>query len=200
VFGALCYPTNDNEDLGKLQPTSDIGIFIGYAPSKKGYRIYNKKTRRIMETIPIQFNELTEPMAPVHLAPYVPLTNKDPEILSQPMFNEYLKPPRVERAVSPAPAVQAPVNSAGTPSSTTIDQDEPSPSISPSSSALQSHSLHKGVAAESTFIEDNSIAPVDNNPFINLFAPKPSSDASSSRDASLTELTYVSQKLHHLSK
>ncbi|GKD72722.1 retrovirus-related pol polyprotein from transposon TNT 1-94, partial [Tanacetum coccineum] len=51
VFGALCYPTNDSEDLGKLQPTADIGIFVGYAPSKKGYRIYNKRTRRIMETI-----------------------------------------------------------------------------------------------------------------------------------------------------
>ncbi|GJW18801.1 retrovirus-related pol polyprotein from transposon TNT 1-94 [Tanacetum coccineum] len=45
VFGALCYPTNDSEDLGKLQPTADIGIFIGYAPSRKGYRIYNKRTR-----------------------------------------------------------------------------------------------------------------------------------------------------------
>ncbi|GJZ05435.1 integrase, catalytic region, zinc finger, CCHC-type containing protein [Tanacetum coccineum] len=30
VFGALCYLTNDNEDLGKLQPTADIRIFVGY--------------------------------------------------------------------------------------------------------------------------------------------------------------------------
>ncbi|GKG40980.1 hypothetical protein Tco_0470192, partial [Tanacetum coccineum] len=37
------YPTNDSEDLGKLQPTADIGIFVGYAPSRKGYRIYNKR-------------------------------------------------------------------------------------------------------------------------------------------------------------
>nr|GFC64766.1 retrovirus-related Pol polyprotein from transposon TNT 1-94 [Tanacetum cinerariifolium] len=51
VFGALCYPTNDSEDLGKLQPTADTGIFVGYAPSREGYRIYNKRTRRIMETI-----------------------------------------------------------------------------------------------------------------------------------------------------
>ncbi|GJX25606.1 retrovirus-related pol polyprotein from transposon TNT 1-94 [Tanacetum coccineum] len=29
VFGALCYPTNDFEDLGKLQPKANIGIFIG---------------------------------------------------------------------------------------------------------------------------------------------------------------------------
>nr|GFD05441.1 hypothetical protein [Tanacetum cinerariifolium] len=33
----------------------------------KGYRIYNKQTRRIMETIHVQFDELTELMAPVHL-------------------------------------------------------------------------------------------------------------------------------------
>nr|GEU75221.1 retrovirus-related Pol polyprotein from transposon TNT 1-94 [Tanacetum cinerariifolium] len=39
VFGALCYPTNDNEDLGKLQPTANIGIFIGYAPSRKDLEI-----------------------------------------------------------------------------------------------------------------------------------------------------------------
>ncbi|GJT91790.1 retrovirus-related pol polyprotein from transposon TNT 1-94, partial [Tanacetum coccineum] len=68
VFGALCYPTNDSEDLGKLQPTADIGIFVGYAPSRKGYRIYNKRTRRIMETIHVQFDELTEQMAPVQLS------------------------------------------------------------------------------------------------------------------------------------
>nr|GEU94011.1 UvrD-like helicase, ATP-binding domain, P-loop containing nucleoside triphosphate hydrolase [Tanacetum cinerariifolium] len=111
------------------------------------------------------------------------------------MFDEYLKPPRVERPVSPAPAVQAPVNLAGTPSSTTIDQDAPSPSISPSSSALQ---YHQGVAAESTFMKDNPVDPIDNNTFINVFAPKPSSDASSYGDGSSTESTYVSQTLHHL--
>nr|GEW66377.1 hypothetical protein [Tanacetum cinerariifolium] len=115
-------------------------------------------------------------------APYVPLTNKDLEILYQPMFDEYLEPPRVERPVSPALAVQVPVNSAGTPSSTTIDQDAPFPSHSQSSSALQSPYLHQGIAAESTLMEDNPVAPVNNNPFINVFAPEPSSDTSSSAD------------------
>nr|GFC39662.1 integrase, catalytic region, zinc finger, CCHC-type, peptidase aspartic, catalytic [Tanacetum cinerariifolium] len=37
VFGALCYPTNDSENLGKLQPKADIGIFIGYTPTKKAF-------------------------------------------------------------------------------------------------------------------------------------------------------------------
>nr|GEU72558.1 hypothetical protein [Tanacetum cinerariifolium] len=45
VFGTLCYPTNDSENLGKLQSKADIGIFIGYAPIKKAFWIYNRRTR-----------------------------------------------------------------------------------------------------------------------------------------------------------
>nr|GFA96976.1 integrase, catalytic region, zinc finger, CCHC-type, peptidase aspartic, catalytic [Tanacetum cinerariifolium] len=59
VFGALCYPTNDSENVGKLQPKADIGIFIGYAPTKKAFCIYNRHTRRIVETIHVDFYELT---------------------------------------------------------------------------------------------------------------------------------------------
>ncbi|GJS65916.1 retrovirus-related pol polyprotein from transposon TNT 1-94 [Tanacetum coccineum] len=59
VFGTLCYPTNDSENLGKLQPKADIGIFIGYAPMKKAFQIYNRRTRRIVETIHVEFDELT---------------------------------------------------------------------------------------------------------------------------------------------
>nr|GEU29763.1 retrovirus-related Pol polyprotein from transposon TNT 1-94 [Tanacetum cinerariifolium] len=166
VFGPLCYPTNDSEDLRKLQPIADIGIFVGYAPSRKG-------------------------SAPIFLTPEQISLGLVPNLL---MFDEYMEPPRVERPDSPTPAVQAPVNSAGTPSSTTIDQDAPSPSILPSSSALQSHSLHQGVAAESPFMEDNPVAPVDNNPFINVFASKPSFDASSSGDAWLVAKGYQQEE------
>ncbi|GJY84373.1 retrovirus-related pol polyprotein from transposon TNT 1-94 [Tanacetum coccineum] len=35
VFGALCYPTNDSENLGKFQAKADIGIFVGAAPTDK---------------------------------------------------------------------------------------------------------------------------------------------------------------------
>nr|GEZ58694.1 hypothetical protein [Tanacetum cinerariifolium] len=47
------------ENIGKLQPKADIGIFIGYAPTKKAFRVYNRYTRRIMETIHVDFDELT---------------------------------------------------------------------------------------------------------------------------------------------
>nr|GFA40040.1 reverse transcriptase domain-containing protein [Tanacetum cinerariifolium] len=94
----------------------------------------------------------------VPVVPYVPLTKKDMEILFQPMFDEYLEPPHVERSVSPALTVQVPVNSAGTPSSTTIDQYAPSPGHLLSSLALQSPSIHQDIAAESTLMEDNPVA------------------------------------------
>ncbi|GJV16490.1 retrovirus-related pol polyprotein from transposon TNT 1-94 [Tanacetum coccineum] len=67
LFGALCYPTNDSEDLGKFQAKADIGIFVGYAPSRKGYRIYNKRTHRLMETIHVTFDEMHQSMAPVRI-------------------------------------------------------------------------------------------------------------------------------------
>nr|GEY46500.1 retrovirus-related Pol polyprotein from transposon TNT 1-94 [Tanacetum cinerariifolium] len=59
VFGALCYLTNDSKNLGKLQPKANIGIFIGYTPKKKAFWIYNRRTRRIVETIHVDFDELT---------------------------------------------------------------------------------------------------------------------------------------------
>nr|GEX32950.1 retrovirus-related Pol polyprotein from transposon TNT 1-94 [Tanacetum cinerariifolium] len=166
----------------ELQPTADIGILVGYAPSRKGYKIYSKRTRRIMETIHIQFDELSEPMAPVTLCT---LNKEELEILFQPMFDEYLEPPRVERPVSPARAVPVPVNSDGTPSSTTIDQDAPSLGHSSLSLTLQSPCLHHSVASGFTIIEDNPFAPFDNDPFVNVLAPKPSSEASSFGDQNM---------------
>ncbi|GJU38891.1 retrovirus-related pol polyprotein from transposon TNT 1-94 [Tanacetum coccineum] len=149
VFSALCYPTNDSEYLGKLQPIADIGLFVGYAPSKKG-------TGPAPSFLtPGQISSGLVPN-PVPAAPYVPPTNKDLEILFQPMFDEYLEPPRVKRPVSPALAVQVPVNSTG-------------------------------VAAESPLMEDNPFSPTNNDPFINVFAPEPRSEASSFRDLSSTE-------------
>ncbi|GJY53470.1 hypothetical protein Tco_0445134 [Tanacetum coccineum] len=59
----------------------------------------------------------------------------------------------------------------------------PSTSYSPSSSVVQPPILHQGIAVGPT-IEDNPLAQADNDPFVNMFAPKPSSDESSSGDVS----------------
>ncbi|GKB53955.1 hypothetical protein Tco_0904708 [Tanacetum coccineum] len=135
----------------------------------------------------------------VHAAPYVPPTNKDLGILFQPMVDEYLEPLSVELPVPPAPAVQVLVVSAGTPSCTTIDQDAPSTIHSPSSSEVQPPISHQGVAAGPT-IDDNPFAQAEDNPFVNMFPPEPSSEESSSEDVSSAESTQVIQPHNHLGK
>ncbi|GJV26679.1 retrovirus-related pol polyprotein from transposon TNT 1-94 [Tanacetum coccineum] len=59
VFGSLCYPTNDRDDLGKMKSKADIGIFVGYSESSRGFRIYNRRNKKIMETIHVKFDKLT---------------------------------------------------------------------------------------------------------------------------------------------
>nr|GEZ68304.1 hypothetical protein [Tanacetum cinerariifolium] len=133
VFGALCYPTNDSENLGKLQPKADFGIFIGYAPTKKAFRIYNRRTRRIVETIHIDFDELTamaseqrslgpalNEMTPGTISSglmptsspstsYVPPSRNDWDLLFQPMFDELLNPPPPPSGANQAPEAIAPI-------------------------------------------------------------------------------------------
>nr|GFC64889.1 hypothetical protein [Tanacetum cinerariifolium] len=50
--------------------------------------------------------------------------------------------------------------------------------------------LPPGVVAEPQFMEDHTVSPVDNNPFVNVFAPEPHSEAASSGDISSTESPY----------
>nr|GEX04034.1 integrase, catalytic region, zinc finger, CCHC-type, peptidase aspartic, catalytic [Tanacetum cinerariifolium] len=142
VFGALCYPTKDSEDLGKLKAKSDIGLFVGYVTNRKGYRIYNKRTRQIMETIHVSFDELTGKTVPVQ-------TNASSE------------------------------------------------GHSPSSSDHQSSSVHYGVAADHSF-EVNPFSPADNEPFVNIFAPNPSSEVSSSREILIAKSNQSTQPHEHI--
>ncbi|GJT12342.1 retrovirus-related pol polyprotein from transposon TNT 1-94 [Tanacetum coccineum] len=163
VFGLLCYPTNDHEDLGIFDAKADIGIFVGYAPEKKAFRIYNRRTWIISATIHVTFDELTamaseqlssEPglqyMTPatscsglvsksVSQQPCIPPNRYDWDHLFQPMFDEYFNPPTI--TVSPVQEVAAPRAKvlADSPVSISINQDAPSTSIP--SSQEQEHSL-----------------------------------------------------------
>ncbi|GJR49985.1 putative ribonuclease H-like domain-containing protein [Tanacetum coccineum] len=134
VIGALCYPTNDSENLGKLQPKADIGIFIGYAPTKKAFRIYNRRTRRIIKTIHVDFDELTA-MASEHSSSRPALHEMTPATISlglvpnPPPSTPFVPPSRTPEVIAPIDEVVAPVStvSTGSPSSTIVDQDAPSP-------------------------------------------------------------------------
>ncbi|GJQ96538.1 retrovirus-related pol polyprotein from transposon TNT 1-94 [Tanacetum coccineum] len=182
VFGALCYPTNDSENLGKLQPKADIGIFIGYAPTKKAFRIYNRRTRRIIETIHVDFDELTA-MASEHsssgptLHEMTPATissglvpNPPPSTLVDCLASEVIAP--ITEVVAPEPAV-----STGSPSSTTVDQDAPSPSNSQTTPETQSPIIPNDVEEDN---HDLDVAHMNNDPFFGIPIPKNDSKAYSS--------------------
>ncbi|GKE47440.1 integrase, catalytic region, zinc finger, CCHC-type containing protein, partial [Tanacetum coccineum] len=165
VFGALCYPTNDNDDLDKLDVKADISIFIGYVPAKKAFGIYNKRTQKIIETIHVTFDELTTMASeqfssgpelhsmtpatscsglvpnPVSHQPCIPPPRDDWDRLFQPMFNEYFTPPSI--VVSPVQEAAAPraMVLADSLVSTSIDQDALSSSTSSTQEQEQSPNI-----------------------------------------------------------
>nr|GEX94024.1 retrovirus-related Pol polyprotein from transposon TNT 1-94 [Tanacetum cinerariifolium] len=130
VFGALCYPKNDREDISKLGAKGDIGFFIGYSANYVAYRVYNRRTKKIMETMNVTFDELSAmafeqnsskpslqsmtsgqisfeldlTYAPSTITPQRP-SERDMDILFEPLHNEYLggQPSVVPRVIPAAP-------------------------------------------------------------------------------------------------
>nr|GFB38953.1 hypothetical protein [Tanacetum cinerariifolium] len=60
VFGCRCYLLNDYEDVGKLKAKGDIGMFVGYSKESAAFRIYNKRTRKINESVNVNFDEISK--------------------------------------------------------------------------------------------------------------------------------------------
>jgi hypothetical protein len=51
TFGSKCYILRDRENLGKFDTKSDEGIFLGYSTNSRAYRVFNKRTETVMESI-----------------------------------------------------------------------------------------------------------------------------------------------------
>ncbi|GJT35581.1 retrovirus-related pol polyprotein from transposon TNT 1-94, partial [Tanacetum coccineum] len=63
IFGCICYITRDGENLDKMKEKGDPCVMVGYSTQSKGYRVYNKRTRLIAESIHIKFDEIKEMMS-----------------------------------------------------------------------------------------------------------------------------------------
>nr|GEV03883.1 retrovirus-related Pol polyprotein from transposon TNT 1-94 [Tanacetum cinerariifolium] len=162
------------ENLRKLQPKADIGIFIHYAPTKKAFRIYNRGTRRIVKTIHVDFDELTVKVSkqsssgpalnemtritislglvpkPSSSTPYVPPSRNDWDLLFQPLFDELLTPPPsvdppALEVIFPIAIVIPPVQSESTGS--------PSSTIVNQDAPLPKPKMYKDALAQSCWIE-----------------------------------------------
>ncbi|KAJ9546787.1 hypothetical protein OSB04_019330 [Centaurea solstitialis] len=57
VFGCRCYILNNRDNLGKFDKKADEGFFLGYSLTSKTFRVYNKRTKMVMETVYVTFDE-----------------------------------------------------------------------------------------------------------------------------------------------
>nr|GFC00419.1 retrovirus-related Pol polyprotein from transposon TNT 1-94 [Tanacetum cinerariifolium]GFC01818.1 retrovirus-related Pol polyprotein from transposon TNT 1-94 [Tanacetum cinerariifolium] len=198
VFGALCYPKNDRKDIGKLGAKGDIRFFIGYSADSCAYRVYNHRTKKIIETMNVSFDELSamafeqrsskpglNSMTSGHInsgldLTYAPstITTQQPsegelDLLFEAMYDDYIggQPSATARTVLP---VQAPQVRQSSTTSTTIVDTAPIPTNS------SSHATNIPITSQDVD-ELNPNAMVDGNTFVNLFVnPSPSVATASS--------------------
>nr|GEZ14281.1 hypothetical protein [Tanacetum cinerariifolium] len=128
VFGSLCYLTNDYDDVGKLKAKEDMGIFVGYTPTKKAYHVYNKRTRKIQETIHVTFDELFGGLDPNFPTSVQNSKGLELNTLQSGRTNEEFPP--TPTALVNALAVQAPEIAIATPFTTLISEGAPAVTIS----------------------------------------------------------------------
>ncbi|GJX55007.1 retrovirus-related pol polyprotein from transposon TNT 1-94 [Tanacetum coccineum] len=114
-----CHDTSSYE-FASLQTMADISHFHWICTHEKAFRIYNRRTRRIIETIHVDFDELTA-MASEHSSG--PALHEMTPSLNPPPYVD-LQAPEV---IAPIPEVVAPEHavSTGSPSSLLVDQDAP---------------------------------------------------------------------------
>nr|GFC78959.1 hypothetical protein [Tanacetum cinerariifolium] len=150
VFGALCYTKNDRKDIGKLGAKGDIGFFNGYSTDSCAYRIYNRRTKKIMETMNVSFDELSamvfeqrsskpglQSMTSGQISSgldltYAPstITTQQPtegelDLLSEPMYDDYFGG-QPSANVENVPTAQEPeVRQTSTASTSSADNDHP---------------------------------------------------------------------------
>ncbi|GJS03460.1 integrase, catalytic region, zinc finger, CCHC-type containing protein [Tanacetum coccineum] len=55
-----CYLLNNYDDVGKLKAKGDIEVFVGYSKESAAFRVYNKRTQKIHESMNVNFDEISE--------------------------------------------------------------------------------------------------------------------------------------------
>ncbi|XP_021975327.1 uncharacterized protein LOC110870454 [Helianthus annuus] len=56
-FGCSCTLLNTQENLIKFEAVGDICYFMGYSSTQKAYRVYNKRTKMVIESYYVDFQE-----------------------------------------------------------------------------------------------------------------------------------------------
>ncbi|GJS11746.1 retrovirus-related pol polyprotein from transposon TNT 1-94 [Tanacetum coccineum] len=179
IFGPLCYIIRDGENLDKMKEKGDACIFVGYYTQLRAYMVFNKRTRVIVETIHVNFDELPQ-MASDHVwSDPVPKCPTTMDLLFSPMFDELLNgtTPVVLKssAVHAADAHNKREQNNTTQSSTTTDvADTPLLNIQTTpQSTNQAPTQEPTVTSTENIIQaetNNENAQVDDDEFVNVFS------------------------------
>ncbi|GJZ01269.1 retrovirus-related pol polyprotein from transposon TNT 1-94 [Tanacetum coccineum] len=179
VFGDLCYPKNDREVIVKLGAKGDIGFFIGNSATSCTYRVYNRRTKKIMETMNVTFDELSaiafeqrsskhglQSMTSGQISSILDLTyalstittqkptERELDLLFEAMYNDYIGG-QSSAAIRTAPTAQAPQVLQTPTTSTTITATTPTPTNS-SSQATNIPNTSQDVDEENTAIRNKT--------------------------------------------
>ncbi|GKF98679.1 hypothetical protein Tco_0297462, partial [Tanacetum coccineum] len=168
---ALCYLTNDSENLGKLQSKADIDFDdLTAMPSE------HSSSGLVLHEITLATISSGLVPNPPPSTPYVPPSRTDWDILFQPLFYELLNPsPSVDlpaheviALITEVVALERTV-STGLPFSTTVAQDAPSPSNSQTSPDTQSLVISNDGEEEN---HDLDVAHMNNDSFFGIQIPE----------------------------
>nr|GEX92953.1 retrotransposon protein, putative, unclassified [Tanacetum cinerariifolium] len=190
--------------IGKLGAKGDIGFFIGYSANSCAYRIYNRRTKKIMETMNVLFDELSamafeqrsskpdlQSMTSGQISLGLDLTyalstitTQQPsegelDLLFEAMYNDYINGQLSATARTILPAQEPQVRQTSM-TSTTIADTAPNPTNS------SSHATNIPITSQDVD-ELNLNAMVDGNTFVNPFANSSTSAAASSSQNDVKE-------------
>nr|GEY05291.1 retrovirus-related Pol polyprotein from transposon TNT 1-94 [Tanacetum cinerariifolium] len=195
VFGALCYPTNDSENLETIHVDFDELTTMASEQSSSGPALNDMTPGTISSGLVHTSSSSTS---------YVPPSRNDWDLLFQSMFDELLNPPpsvvyQAPKVIAPIAEVipQVDVDSTGSPSSTTVDQDAPSPSKSLTTTEIQSSVIPQDVGDDNL---DMEVAHMGNDPLVGVPIPEVTSEQSSSTTSPQSIVQPNHPMTHHNSK
>nr|GEY87406.1 hypothetical protein [Tanacetum cinerariifolium] len=171
IFGSLCYIVKDGENLDKMKEKDDACIFVGYSTQSRAYRVFNKRTRVIVKTIHVTFDELPQ-MASDHVSSDLGpkyrtiTTSNELDLLFSLMFDELINgSSQVVSKSSAVTTVDAPnqrqqQNTTPLNNQTTLDPTCQVPTHAPTVASTENIN-------QAEMVEE--YAQVENDEFINIF-------------------------------
>nr|GFB00885.1 hypothetical protein [Tanacetum cinerariifolium] len=173
IFGSLCYIVRDGENLDKMKEKGDACIFVGYSTQSRAYRVFNKRTRVIVETIHVNFDEF-----PLMASDYV---SSDPAPECQRMALEH-------DSLSPSPQYYVSSDLAPECQRMALEHDSLSPSPQLPTVTSTENINHAEMVEE--------YAQVKNDEFINIFCtPVQDKGETSSRHVDLSNMHTTRRQL-----